>query len=79
MSRIGKQPVAVPAGVKVAISGNKVTIKVDGSLAQAPVGSTQIREADITGDTMAFKSPPLPAVQTGIPVVFVVTLERVKK
>jgi large subunit ribosomal protein L6 len=26
MSRIGKQPVAVPAGVKVTIAGNKVTI-----------------------------------------------------
>jgi len=26
MSRIGKQPVAVPAGVKVTLSGNKVTI-----------------------------------------------------
>ena len=26
MSRIGKQPVAVPAGVKVTISGGKVTI-----------------------------------------------------
>jgi hypothetical protein len=61
------------------VSGNKVTINVDGALAQRPVGTTQVREADITGDTLAFKSPPIPGVQTGVPVVFVVTLERMKK
>lgn len=61
------------------VSGKKVTINIDGALAQRPVGTTQVREADITGDTMAFKSPPIPGVQTGVPVVFVVTLERAKK
>jgi hypothetical protein len=61
------------------VSGNKVTINVDGALAQNPVGTTQVREADITGNTMAFKSPPIPGVQTGTPVVFVATLERVQK
>jgi Lipocalin-like domain len=61
------------------VSGKKVTINVDGALAQKPVGTTQVREADITGDTLAFKSPQIPGVQTGVPVVFIVTLERVKK
>ena len=39
MSRIGKQPVAVPAGVKVTISGNKVTIG-------GPVGTLHLTHPD---------------------------------
>ena len=30
MSRIGKKPIAVPAGVEVKIDGRKVTVKVKG-------------------------------------------------
>ena len=61
------------------LAGSKVTIAVDGSLVQGPVGTTQVREAKLSGNTMEFVSPQIKAPQTGQPVVFTVTLERVKK
>ena len=43
MSRIGKQPVAVPAGVKVAIEGTKVKIEgAKGKLELVPHPSMKI-------------------------------------
>jgi hypothetical protein len=61
------------------LAGSKVTIAVDGSLVQGPVGTTQVREAKLSGNTMEFVSPQIKAPQSGQPVVFTVTLERVKK
>ena len=61
------------------VAGAKVNIAVDGSLVQSPVGTTQVREAKVSGNTMVFVSPQVKAPQTGQLIVFSVTLERVKK
>jgi large subunit ribosomal protein L6 len=43
MSRIGKKPVPIPAGVEVKVDGNKVTVKgPKGSLTQELLGATKV-------------------------------------
>ena len=69
---------AVTTG-RYAVAGTKVTIDIDGSLVQSPVGTKQVREAKIAGNTMEFVSPQISAPQTGQQIVFTVTLERAKK
>jgi large subunit ribosomal protein L6 len=50
MSRVGKQPVAVPAGVEVKVAGNEVVVKgPKGSLSQAlvPEISVEVAEGEV--------------------------------
>jgi len=61
------------------LAGTKVTIAVDGSATEFPTGTTQVREAKISGDTMELVSPEVRSTATGNALIFTVTLERVKK
>ena len=51
MSRIGKKPVAVPAGVKVAVAGNMITIEGKlGKLTYAFDKNFKVEAKDIVDD-----------------------------
>ena len=55
MSRIGKNPISIPAGVELSIDGNVVTVKGKlGELSQEISGDITVR---IEGDTVILNRP----------------------
>lgn len=52
MSRIGKKPITVPAGVTVSVSADGVTVK--GPKGELSVDSVQYISASLDGDTLSF-------------------------
>ena len=60
MSRIGRKPIAIPAGVEVAVNGNEVTVK-------GPKGTmTQTFNSDLTVllRTAKYWLPVLPTIRS---------------
>ena len=58
MSRIGRKPIAIPAGVEVAVNGNEVTVK-------GPKGTmTQTFNSDLTVTVAKYWLPVLPTIRS---------------
>jgi len=53
MSRVGKYPVTIPAGVQIAIAGNLLTAK--GKLGELNLSLTDLVEATVDGDKVSVK------------------------
>ena len=53
MSRVGKYPVTIPAGVQIAIAGSMLTAK--GKLGELNLSLTDLVEATVDGDKISVK------------------------